>query len=340
MEEFHVKGLVSKYPYGYYEDAKGVNVWSSWNKLIDMGIMGVGSCILGYADDDVNKIVKQCIDRGSMSTYNCYEDIELAEILLKLHPWADKVRYARSGGEAMMIAFMLAQQYSEYSKVVHCGYHGWQLGEPDSPNDFEFNNVESLENCIKNEDPRVIIMEIMRHEEPTEEFLEAIKEAQKGRILIIDEITSGFRMCNGGAHLKYGLEPDIAVFGKAIGNGFPITAVVGKEEVMNTDAFISSTFWTERIGPTAAIATINKILKLNVVESLTILGKKLSKGLNDLGIQTKIPYSLLQLEIEDVDWFREEMLKRGYIAGNQIYLSYAHSEQIIKDYLKEVEKII
>lgn len=336
-----IKGLVSKYPFGYYQKAKGVNVIDfNGQHLIDMSIMGVGACILGYADADVNDAVKKCIDDGSMSTYNCVEDEVLAKLLVDLHPWADKVRYARTGGEACAIAYELAFNYTKGGWLSSYGYHGWHLGTPWTENEFEFNNPESLEEAIDDFEPEIIFMEIMRHEYPTKEFIDTIKKVQKGRILIIDEITSGFRITNGGAHLEFGLEPDIAIFGKAMGNGYPITAVVGKKEVMESEAFISSTFWTERIGPVAGIATINKVIDKDVVGRLTELGLLLKEGLEELGLWVKPPWSLLQFGDIDVDTFQKRMLKKGYIARDSIYLSYAHNEEIINDYLKTVKEVL
>ena len=197
-----IKGLVSKYPFGYYQKAKGVNVWDfDGRKLIDMSIMGVGACILGYADEDVNDAVKYVIDNGSMCTYNCFEDEVLAKLLCDLHPWADKVRFARTGGEACAIAYDLAMSKLDMriddGVMIKWGYHGWHLGNPWEENDFEFNDCESLENAIDEYIPDIIYIEILRHEYPTEEFINTIKKVQKGRILIIDEITSGFKILVG-----------------------------------------------------------------------------------------------------------------------------------------------
>ncbi|MGZ7068533.1 MAG: aminotransferase class III-fold pyridoxal phosphate-dependent enzyme [Methanobacterium sp.] len=281
----------------YYKKAKGVEIWDlDDNKYIDMSIMGVGTCILGYADDDVNNAVKRAVDNGSMSTLNCYEEVELAEILLNLHPWAEMVRYARTGGESMAIAIRIARAYSNKDKIAFCGYHGWHdwylsanleneknlngqllpglkpLGVPSNLSGntipFNYNKIEELEEIINNNDIGVIVVEPIRHDHPKKGFLESIREIADdiGAVLIFDEITSGFRMNIGGIHELYNVNPDIVVYGKALSNGYPMAAIIGKHDVMNAsqDSFISSTYWTERIGPTASIATINKMKEKNM----------------------------------------------------------------------------
>ncbi|MGZ7136082.1 MAG: aminotransferase class III-fold pyridoxal phosphate-dependent enzyme, partial [Methanobacterium sp.] len=205
----------------YYKKAKGVEIWDlDDNKYIDMSIMGVGTCILGYADDDVNNAVKRAVDNGSMSTLNCYEEVELAEILLNLHPWAEMVRYARTGGESMAIAIRIARAYSNKDKIAFCGYHGWHdwylsanleneknlngqllpglkpLGVPSNLSGntipFNYNKIEELEEIINNNDIGVIVVEPIRHDHPKKGFLESIREIADdiGAVLIFDEITS------------------------------------------------------------------------------------------------------------------------------------------------------
>ena len=209
----------------YYKKAKGVEIWDlDGNKFIDMSIMGVGTCILGYADDDVNNAVKFAIDNGSMSTLNCPEEVELADLLLSLHNWAGMVRYARTGGEAMALAVRISRAYTNKDKIAFCGYHGWHdwylsanladkknldgqllpglkpLGVPRSLNKnsfpFNYNNIEELENIVEKNDVGTIVVEPVRHDLPKNDFLKKIKEIslEIGAVLIFDEITSGWRM--------------------------------------------------------------------------------------------------------------------------------------------------
>lgn len=345
--------LFSKREYGLYRRAKGVHIWDMFdNKYIDMGIMGVGCCILGYADEDVNRDIKDCIDEGSMSTLNCWEDGVLAKLLLKLHPWADMVRYARTGGEAIAQAIRIARSRTGLEGVAYCGYHGWihtvpkatDIKKPDNNFfSFEYNNIDSLETLLSSLPIGTVILEPMRHEYPKDDFLRHVIQLahEYGCIVIFDEITMGFRLCVGGSHMYFDVAPDIAVFGKAISNGYPMAAIIGREYVMKEyeNCFISSTYWTERIGPVAALATIRKMQKLRLPSYLKVLGAVLRKRLGEIGIKTHPPNSLIQLEIDDLEHFKKRMLERGYITGNQIYLSYAHTLPIIKKYIDNVREV-
>lgn len=375
--------LPNKWP-SFYKKAKGVSIWDfDDNQFIDMSIMGVGTCTLGYADDDVNNAVKEVIDNGSMATLNGPEDLELAEILLKLHPWADSIRYARTGGESVSIAIRIARAYSKKDKIAFCGYHGWydwylasnladnanldgHLLEGLDPNGvprgllntaipFEYNDIEKLESIVENDEIGVIIMEPMRHQEPKNDFLKKVRKIadEINAILIIDEISAGWRMNVGGQHLLYNLKPDIAVFSKAMSNGYPMGAIIGRGDVMDAaqTSFISSTYWTERVGPTAAIATINKMLDNNVPQHLTKIGKLIDNGLNSVLKENNIdsvvlpPYPLVTftlnyenaLEIKTL--FTQEMLKRSILATQSVYVSYSHNEDHVNNYISNVSEV-
>ncbi len=369
----------------YYKKAKGIEIIDlDGKKYIDMSIMSVGACTLGYADPDVNLAVKKVVEDGSISTLNAPEEVELAELLIKIHPWAKMVRYARTGGEAMAIAVRIARAYSGKDKVVFCGYHGWAdwylaanlgddksldghllpgllpLGVPSSlrgtSRTFSYNHVEELEKIVsENKDIGVIVLEPFRHQEPTDNFLEKVKTIAKkiNAVLIFDEITIAWRLNVGGVHLLYGVSPDIAVLGKAMSNGYPMAAIIGREEVMQATqkTFISSTYWTEKIGPTAALATIRKMRKNNVPKHLKKIGaligdgwKKLAKK-NDLDIFVTGPESLITFSFNYGEnsqilktFFTQEMLRLGYLASGSVYVSYAHKESHVIEYLKAVDK--
>lgn len=369
----------------YYKKAEGVYVWDlDGNKFIDMAYMGIGACVLGYADPDVNKAVKYVIDNGSMSTLNSPEEIELAELLLKMEPWAGMVRFGRAGGEACAIAVRIARAYTDKEKVAFCGYHGWhdwylaanladdknldgQLlpglkpkgvprGLTGTSIPFNYNKIEELEKIIQENNIGVIIMEPVREHEPENDFLQKVRKiADKiGAVLIFDEITSGFRIKVGGAFKKYAVNPDIVVYGKGMGNGYPISAVVGKKEIMDAaqETFISSTFWTERIGPAAAIATIKKFQKNNVARHLAKMGEKITRGWkkaaekHGLKIETHgiAPLTSFSLQYGDDSQalhtlFNQEMLEKGYLVTKAVYLSFAHTEEIIDKYLKLVDEV-
>lgn len=369
----------------YFKKAKGVYVWDlDGNKYIDMAYMGIGACVLGYSDKDVNNAVKNVIDAGSMSTLNSPEEVELSELLLKMEPWAGMVRIGRSGGEACAIAVRIARAYTGKEKVAFCGYHGWhdwylsanladnkaldgQLlpglkpkgvprGLKGTSIPFNYNKIEELEKIVKNNDIGAIIMEPVREHDPVDNFLQKVRKiADKiGAVLIFDEITSGFRIKNGGAFKKYKITPDIVVYGKAMGNGYPISAIVGKRKVMDAaqETFISSTFWTERIGPTAAIATIKKFQKKNVANHLMKLGERINQGWIKLakkhGLKIEIhgitPLTSLSFAYDEDSQkyrtlFNQEMLERGFLVSAGVYLSYAHTAKIIDKYLKAVDQV-
>lgn len=370
----------------YYKKAKGVEVWDlNGNHYIDMSIMGVGTCILGYADDDVNEAVKKAIDTGSMTTLNCPEEVELAELLLNLHSsWADMVRYTKTGGEAMAVAVRIARTYSKKDKIAFCGYHGWHdwylsanladdmsldghllpglepAGVPHclegTAIPFNYNEIDELENIVKDNDIGVIVVEPVRHQEPKNNFLANIRGIANeiNAVLIFDEITSGWRMNIGGIHKLYNVYPDIAVYGKGMSNGFPMAAIVGKGDVMDVaqNSFISSTYWTDRIGPVASITTINKMLDCNVPSHLIKIGNLISKGwekqaeeydlkIDIMGIP---PLTSFVFDYGDDNQalhtlFTQEMLKRGFLASKSVYVSYSHSEVHVKKYLENVGEV-
>lgn len=368
----------------YYKKAKGVEIWDlDGNNFIDMSLMGVGACILGYADDDVDEAVKRAIDAGTMTTLNCPEEVELAELLLNLHPWADMVRYAKTGGEAMAIAVRIARAYTGKDKVAFCGYHGWHdwylsanladdknldghllpglepLGVPrglkGTAIPFNYNKIEELEEIVENNDIGVIVMEPIRNHEPGNNFLNNCRDIANdiGAILIFDEVTSGWRLRVGGAHELYDVQPDIAVFGKAMSNGFPMAAIIGKEAIMDVaqSTFISSTYWTDRIGPVAAIATINKMRDNNVPSHLCRIGDLISDGWERIGKEHNLEIhteGIAPLPHFAFDYtenqalqtlFTQGMLNRGFLASKSVYVSYSHNEEYVERYLENVNDV-
>ncbi|OIO38084.1 MAG: aminotransferase class III [Candidatus Omnitrophica bacterium CG1_02_49_16] len=370
----------------YYEKAKGVNVWDlDGRKLVDMSLMGVGSCVLGYANADVNAAVKKAIDKGNMTTLNCREEVELAEKLIELHPWARMVRFARTGGEACAVAVRIARVASGKDKVLFCGYHGWadwylasnlsdiknlegQLlpgldpkgvpqGLKGTAIPFHYGNLFEFEAKVQEhgKDVGVIIMEVERNKQVDLKFLKAIrhKATMLGAVLIFDEITSGFRMRVGGMHMLHGIEPDMLILGKAMGNGFPISSVVGRREVMRAaqGTFISSTYWTERVGFVAALEVIRQFKKKNVSAHLKECGEYLRQGFERIIVENNLnaevcgttPLPAISLKDEKAllikTFFTQEMLKKGYLASTSVYLSYAHKRLLLERYLSDAAKV-
>lgn len=293
----------------YYSKAKGCRVWDMDNiEYIDMSIMAVGACILGYADDDIDDAVTRAIRSGVNSSLNCFEEVRLAEALIDLHPWFDMVRYARSGGEALSIAVRIARAKTGRETILFSGYHGWsdwylaanlsddsaldgQLMPGLQPSGvprglsgtaipFNFNDINSLRERIKGQEKTIaaIMIEPARGEEAPNEYLSVLREiaSEIGAVLIFDEITSGFRMCAGGIHRRYDIHPDMAIFAKSMANGYAMSAIVGTEEVMQAaqKTFISSTNWTDRVGPVAALATLKKYQETSADKHIISIGNK------------------------------------------------------------------
>ena len=374
---------------GYFSKARGVYVWDlDGNKYIDMSIGGIGANVLGYADPDVDIAVSKAIALGTSCSLNCPEEVELAELLCELHPWADKVRYARSGGEAMAVAVRIARAYTGRDKIAFCGYHGWHdwylaanlesndalnghhitglssAGVPrglvDTALPFRYNRLEELEAIVAkhHNELAAIIMEPIRNFEPEPGFFEGVRALadETKSVFILDEISAGFRMTTGGAHLILFRErPDIAVFSKALGNGYPIAAIIGRANVMDAaqKTFISSTCWTERIGPTAALATIKKIEQVDATSHLAELGVMIRKGWKELaekhGLSIKIqgamkPIAHFVFEAECRQemkaYFVQLMLEQGFLASTLFYAMYAHKEEHVEEYLKAVDNAL
>ncbi|MGD0644444.1 MAG: aminotransferase class III-fold pyridoxal phosphate-dependent enzyme [Candidatus Bathyarchaeia archaeon] len=368
----------------YFKRAKGVEIWDlDGNKFIDMSLMGVGACTLGYADDTVDSAVKEAIEMGTTTTLNSPEEVELAELLLKVDPWAGMVRYARSGGEAVAIAIRIARAFSRKDTVLFCGYHGWHdwylasnladdknldghllpglepLGVPrclkGTSVPFTYNCIEELESISHSNDIACIVMEPIRHHKPENDFLKKVQEIARkiNAVLIFDEVSAGWRMNVGGAHALFNVEPDIAVYAKAMSNGYPMAAIVGTEKVMDIaqNTFISSTSWTERIGPTAALATINKMIDENIPAHLCKIGNLIIEGWASLakkyGLNVEIMNAVPPLATFAFDYgeenqalntiFTQEMLQRGYLASKSVYVSFSHKKNTVLDYLEKVD---
>jgi glutamate-1-semialdehyde 2,1-aminomutase len=368
----------------YFSKAKGCKVWDLDGKeLIDMCIMGIGTNTLGYGNDEVDSAVMETVKKGNMSTLSCPEEVYLAEKLVEINPWADMVRFARSGGEANAIAIRIARAASGKDNVAICGYHGWHdwylsanHNEGDglsghlipglSPNGvpkslknsvhpFHYNNYEELVAIVDKQNIGVIKMEVVRNFGPKDNFLQKVRDlaTSKGIVLIFDECTSGFRETFGGIYQKYGVEPDMAMYGKTIGNGYALTAVVGKREVMEAaqTTFISSTFWTERIGPTAALATLKVMEKEKSWETITAIGKKMQKGWQNLAIEHQLSITLAGIPALSTYSFNsenalayktfiaQEMLKKGFLASTSFYASIAHTADYLDSYFNALSEV-
>ncbi|WP_460692682.1 aminotransferase class III-fold pyridoxal phosphate-dependent enzyme [Mucilaginibacter puniceus] len=369
----------------YFSKAKGCKVWDLDGKeLIDMCIMGIGTNTLGYGNDEVDAAVMETVKNGNMSTLNCPEEVYLAEKLIEINPWADMVRFARSGGEANSIAIRIARAASGRDKVAICGYHGWHdwylsanhngggddlsghllpglspNGVPKNLKDtvypFHYNNYEELLSIVNNNDIGVIKMEVVRNFGPEDNFLQKVRDlaTAKNIVLIFDECTSGFRETFGGIYKKYGVEPDMAMYGKTIGNGYALTAVVGKRSVMEAaqNTFISSTFWTERIGPTAALATLKVMECVKSWDIITAVGKKMQLGWQKLADECKVAIEISGIPALSTYSFNsdnaliyktyvtQEMLKRGFLASTDFYACTEHTDDKFEMYFNALNEV-
>ena len=370
----------------FYKKAKGINIWDLNNKkYFDFSMMSAGTCALGYADPDINKTAMRVIQDGSISTLNPPEDVELSELLIKDNPWADSVKFARTGGESMSIAVRLARAYTKKEKILFCGYHGWHdwylstnlnskknldthllpglnpLGVPKGLTGtlipFRFNNWEDLEKKVKKFAPKcaAIVMEPCRESLPDKEFINEIKRISKKNncVLIFDEITSGFRLNSSGAYKQIKVIPDIVVYGKTIANGIPMGAIVGKKKIMENSlkTFISSVFWSEKLGPACALTFIKKHKKNNVSKKLISTGKKIKKiwinaaKQNNLQIKITGIDPLASFKLNTKNWpatltfFIQEMLKNKILAQDKCYTNYMHKEADIIRYKDSCEEV-
>jgi glutamate-1-semialdehyde 2,1-aminomutase len=368
----------------YFSKTKGCRVWDlDGREYIDMSLMGIGTNTLGYSHPEVDAAVRDVIDAGNMSTLNCPEEVYLAEKLIELHPWAQMARLARSGGEAVAVAVRIARAAAGKDKVAICGYHGWHdwylaanLGddknldghllpglEPNgvpralrgSVQPFSYNRIDELEALIKAGDVGVIVMEVSRNLGPAGGFLQSVRKlaSANGIVLVFDECTSGFRQTYGGLHKMYGVEPDMALFGKTLGNGYAITAILGRGEVMEAaqTSFISSTFWTERIGPAAALKTLEVMERERSWERITAIGIDIANrwqalaskhGLaikaNGLPALTGYAFdSSSALAYKTI--VTQEMLAKGYLAGTSVYTCTEHTPRIVDSYFEALDPV-
>ena len=387
-------GLLSKRPEmfaphwpGHYTKAKGCEIWDMDGKrYYDMTTNGIGACLLGYADPDVSAAVCNRVLNGSMSSLNAAEEVLLADKLIEIHPWAESVRFARTGGEICSIAVRIARATTGRDVVAICGYHGWadwyvaaNLGDSSRLNGihltglepvgvpkalagtavpFHHGSVEEFDKVIAEYGDRLacVIMEPARNNMPEMSFMEHVKAEthRVGALLVYDEVTIAWRNNYGGIHKLIGIEPDIAIFAKALGNGTPIAAVIGTKAAMDgaNDSFISSTYWTEGIGPTAALATLEKMAKVKVWEHIDHVGTRVMNTWETCGkrhglnVHTSGFKSLAHFAFEGYDdpaalktLYTAKMLNEGFLGNTAMYPTLAHTDAIMDQYDEAIDKV-
>lgn len=364
----------------YFSRCSGSDVWDmQGRRLVDFA-GGVGAILLGYADPDVTRAVRRRLNLGTYCNLVSPDEPELADLLLGLHPWAGRVRFARGGGEAVGMAVRIARAATGKSGVAFCGYHGWQdwylaanlgsdsaldghlipglqpLGVPrelqGTAEPFRFNDLASLDQALNRLEGRLatVVMEPMRSQFPQEGFLQAVAARCRaaGAIFIVDEVSSGWRCGFPGALSRFGVDPDLVVYAKAMSNGIPFAAVVGREDVMEAanSSFISSSYWTDGIGPAAALACLTKMRDLKVQPRVWKLGETMRAGLDQLA--ARHPVSKLKVggmpcaSTLSFDLGAEgsaakavlirKMLARGFLASSALYMMHAHTPARIRSF--------
>ena len=369
----------------YFTKTKGCEVWDMDGvRLIDFGLMGVGTNILGFCCEPVDEAVHEVVREGNLSSLNPPEEVFLAEKLVEMHPWASKVRFTRSGGEAGAVAVRLARSLSGKDKIAVCGYHGWHdwylaanLASDSALDDhllpglsssgvprglrgsvipFRYNDLDSLQDVLKSNEIAAVVMEVERSAVPDPGFLQGVRQlsTRYGASLIFDECTSGFRRVLGGLHLHYGVQPDAVLLGKTLGNGFAINAIVGRENLMSRaeHTFISSVFWSERVGLAAGIAALKEMERTNAPERVHELGLRIRKFWKEIAASvgvnievTGIP-AVSNFSLPGVDSAKlrtvitEKFLERGILAGTSYYASLPHEEYLESDYFGVASEVL
>ncbi len=372
----------------YFSRCSGCEVWGlDGSRYLDFA-GGIGAVLLGYADPNVTAAVRRRLSLGSYCTLLNPEEVQLAEELLALHPWAGKIRYSRGGGDAMAVAVRTARAATGKSGVAFCGYHGWHdwylaanLGdgtmldghllpglEPRGvPREltgtsvpFRYNDLASLRAALDKLEGNLaaVVMEPMRSQLPQDDFLQKAAAAcrKRGAVFVVDEITSGLRYGFPGALSRFGVDPDLAVYAKAMSNGFPFGVVVGRDDIMTAadPSFISSSYWTDGVGPAAALAVLRKVQKTQAAEEIWKRGTALQEALLqisaevpvcqwtvggmpasptmrfDLGAETSLAQAL----------YVRLMRERGILASGVCYLMLAHREEHRERYLEATREVL
>ena len=370
---------------GYAARARGCEIWDlDGVHYYDMTTNGIGACILGYADPDVSAAVKKRVDDGSMTSLNPPEEVWLADRLCGIHPWADCARFARTGGEICAIAVRIARATTGRDLVAFSGYHGWsdwyiaanlsddhqldgQLLPGIQPNGvprsltgtcipFQHGDTAAFDALIREYGDRLacVIMEPARGAMPAPGFLEHVRDEihRVGGLLIFDEVTIAWRMNFGGVHKLLGVVPDMAVFAKALGNGHPIAAVIGTRAAMDGahESFISSTYWTEGVGPAAALATLDKMERTRVWEHITRVGETVQRDWRELaarhglrihtsGFPCLAHFDFEENKLELKTLYTRLMLEKDFLANTAIYPTLAHTDAILDEHRAAIDEV-
>jgi glutamate-1-semialdehyde 2,1-aminomutase len=357
----------TQYPLGvspfFIQRGRGSRVWDvDGNEYVDF-INSLAAITLGYCDPDVDAAVRRQLEDGIIFSLPHPLEMEVAEQLVKLVPCAEMVRFGKNGSDATSGAIRLARAFTGRDHVAVCGYHGWQdwyigstarnRGVPKATQELThtwvYNNIDSLDKLFQTYPGQIaaVILEPMNVVEPLPGFLESVKELahKHGAILIFDETVTGFRYAIGGAQAHFGVTPDLATFGKGLANGYPVSAVAGRADIMRLmeEVFFSFTFGGEALSLAAALATMKKLEREPVTETLYRQGRKLLEKLASivneagaadfLGVAGNPTWSFLLIKDTDTysQWqiktlFLQEMFARGILTIGSHNMSYSHSD--------------
>ena len=367
----NVKGIAPK----YLVKGKGSHVWDvDGNEYIDFN-MGIGPLSLGYAYDKVDEAIKRQLADGITFSLMHPLEVEVAELLNKVIPNAESIRYSKTGADVTSAAIRVARAYTKRQKVLCCGYHGWHdwyisvtdrnAGIPQVIQDltftFNYNDIQSVVDSI-DEDTAAVILEPFVFEAPKDNFLQKLRDicTKNGTLLIFDEMWTGFRIALGGAQEYFGVDADLACFSKAVANGMPIAILTGRKDVMQLfekDIFFFTTFGGEALSLAAAKATIEEIRDKSVPAYLARQGKKLKDGYNKIVNELEIDYSKCtgydcrsiitfdaaksgQNPLELKSLVQQEMIKRGILWGGFHNMSFSHSDEDVEYTLKAYQDVL
>ncbi len=360
-----VEGVTPK----YLRKGANAHVWDvDGNEYIDYPL-ALGPIILGYNYAPVVEAVTKQITQGTTFTLMHPLEVEVAELVATVVPSAEMVRFAKNGADVTSAAVRVARAYTGRDHIAYCGYHGCQdwyaittprnKGIPEVLKElihpFEYNSIDSLKALFEQYPEKIacVIMEVPGvdpcvYEESGRNFLQEVKELahKNGALFILDEIVTGFRYATGGAQEYYGVEPDLCCLGKAMGNGFPISAIAGKKEFMKEleEVFFSMTFSGETVGLAAAKATIEELIKKPVIDEIWRKGERLHTGLNMVAREWNVPFEITGKPPRGTLVFRnseggedlilkslflQETVKRGILFGGPVFICYTHTDEDI-----------
>ena len=356
---------------------KGSHVWDvDGNSYIDF-VSALLPIILGYQYKAVDNAIRKQLNKGITFSLATPIEYELSKLLVGHIPCAEMVRFGKNGSDATTGAIRLSRAVTGKDMVAVCGYHGWHdwyigsttrnLGVPKSTqkmtHKFKYNNIESLEKLFKKHKNKfaAIILEPMNTDEPKDNFLQKVRSLshKHGALLIFDEVITGFRWSLGGAQKYYKVTPDLACFGKAIANGMPISALVGKRKYMKklSDIFYSFTSGGEALSIAAAIATINEIEKKKVINIIWKRGKYLQLKVRALIIKNNLEHILalkgapcwqiLNIsktkncsDLEIKSFLQQELIQEGILWNGQHNLNFSHTKKDINELVQAYSDIL